>query len=53
MKKNNYFQKVFDQKLEVFTIGEFENNTPTIVLLHEGLGSLEMWKDIPERNHQL
>ena len=49
MKKNNYFQKVFDQKLEVSTIGEFENNTPTIVLLHEGLGSLEMWKDIPER----
>ena len=26
MKKNNYFQNVFDQKLEVLTIGEFENN---------------------------
>ena len=49
MKKNNYFQNVFDQQLEVLSIGEFENNTPTIVLLHEGLGSVEMWKDIPER----
>ena len=49
MKKNNYFQNVFDQQLEVLIIGEFANNTPTIVLLHEGLGSLEMWKDIPER----
>ena len=47
MKKNFYFQSVFDQDLEVITIGEFNNNTPTIVLLHEGLGSSEMWKDIP------
>ena len=49
MKIKNYFQNVFDHKLEVLAIGEFENNAPTIVLLHEGLGSLEMWKDIPER----
>ena len=49
MKKNNYFQNVFDQQLEVLLIGEFQNNTSTIVLLHEGLGSLEMWKDIPEK----
>ena len=49
MKKYNYFQNVFDQQLEVLSIGELENNAPTIVLLHEGLGSLEMWKDIPER----
>ena len=49
MKKQNYFQNVFDQQLEVLIIGEFENNTSTIVLLHEGLGSLEMWKDIPEK----
>ena len=48
MKKNFYFQSVFDQDLEVITIGEFINNTPTIVLLHEGLGSSEMWKDIPD-----
>ena len=48
MKKNFYFQSVFDQDLEVITIGEFNNNTPTIVLLHEGLGSSEMWKDIPD-----
>ena len=49
MKKHSYFQNVFDQQLEVLIIGEFENNTSTIVLLHEGLGSLEMWKDIPEK----
>ena len=26
MKKNFYFQSVFDQDLEVITIGEFNNN---------------------------
>lgn len=49
MKKNFYFQSVFDQELEVIIIGELKNNIPSIVLLHEGLGSSEMWKDIPER----
>ena len=48
MKKNNYFQNVFDQQLEVLVIGDLKKNTPTVVLLHEGLGSLEMWKGIPE-----
>ena len=48
MKKNFYFQNVFDQQLEVLVIGDLKKNTPTVVLLHEGLGSLEMWKDIPE-----
>ena len=48
MKKKFYFQSVFDQDLEVITIGEFTNNTPTIVLLHEGMGSSEMCKDIPD-----
>ena len=48
MKKKNYFQNVFDQQLEVLVIGDLKKNTPTVVLLHEGLGSLEMWKDIPE-----
>ena len=49
MKKKIYFQSVFDQELEVIIIGELKNNIPSIVLLHEGLGSSEMWKDIPER----
>ena len=48
MKKKIYFQNVFDQQLEVLVIGDLKKNTPTVVLLHEGLGSLEMWKDIPE-----
>ena len=48
MKKNFYFEEVFDKKLEVVTFGEFENNNPTIVLLHEGLGSVAMWKEIPQ-----
>ena len=49
MKKKIYFQNVFDQQLEVLVIGDLTKNTPTVVLLHEGLGSLEMWKDIPEK----
>ena len=47
MKKKIYFQNVFDQQLEVLVMGDLKKNTPTVVLLHEGLGSLAMWKDIP------
>ena len=39
MKKKIYFQNVFDQQLEVLVIGDLKKNTPTVVLLHEGLGS--------------
>ena len=48
MKKKFYFQNVFDQQLEVLVIGDLKKNTPTVILLHEGLGSLEMWKNVPE-----
>ena len=38
MKKNFYFQNVFDQQLEVLILGDLKSDNSTIVLLHEGLG---------------
>lgn len=35
--------------LECQWIGAARNDRPTMVFLHEGLGSLAMWKDFPER----
>lgn len=31
--------------------GRTDGNKPVLVLLHEGLGCLEMWRDFPERLH--
>ena len=47
MKKEFFFQKVFDQELEVEILGDLKSDNSTIVLLHEGLGSASMWKEIP------
>jgi pimeloyl-ACP methyl ester carboxylesterase len=35
--------------LEVAWVGATESPHPTVVFLHEGLGSAAMWKDFPER----
>ncbi|MEO6419903.1 MAG: alpha/beta hydrolase [Polyangiaceae bacterium] len=35
--------------LETRTIAGTIENSPTLVFLHEGLGSVEMWRDFPER----
>ncbi len=48
MKKQFYFEEVLDHQLEVVTFGDFKNDSTIVVLLHEGLGSVAMWKDIPE-----
>jgi pimeloyl-ACP methyl ester carboxylesterase len=37
------------RRLEVRRIGAPWNDTPTLVFLHEGLGSVALWKDFPDR----
>ncbi len=44
-----FFKTIFDYTLEFKVIGQLISDYPTIVLLHEGLGSLTMWKDLPEK----
>ena len=43
------FHRIFDHKLEVLRVKpvSFELSNPTILMLHEGLGSVTMWKDFP------
>ena len=36
-------------RLEYAWVGAERDGLPTIVMLHEGLGSLALWKDFPER----
>jgi pimeloyl-ACP methyl ester carboxylesterase len=40
---------VGNHKLEYEWIGPSPDRAPTIVFLHEGLGSVAMWRDFPER----
>ena len=35
--------------LEYRTFGNRDSHLPTVVLLHEGLGCIDMWKDFPEK----
>jgi pimeloyl-ACP methyl ester carboxylesterase len=37
------------KRLETAYLAGFREHAPTIVLLHEGLGSIALWKDFPER----
>ncbi len=37
------------KRLETLWIERAEENRPTIVMLHEGLGSVALWKDFPQR----
>ena len=37
------------KKLETLLIAARDANKPTIVMLHEGLGSIALWKDFPHR----
>lgn len=41
--------EVLGQHLEYHWIGPPPDEAPTIVFLHEGLGSLRLWRDFPER----
>jgi pimeloyl-ACP methyl ester carboxylesterase len=36
-------------RLEYAWYGDAQNNAPPIVMLHEGLGSLSLWKDFPQQ----
>lgn len=35
-------------RLKIRTLGAITPSTPTLVFLHEGLGSIDLWKDYPE-----
>ncbi|MDX1383251.1 MAG: alpha/beta hydrolase [Thermoanaerobaculia bacterium] len=37
------------RRLEVRRFGELRPDTPALVLLHEGLGCVALWKDFPDR----
>ena len=41
---------VDDQRLTTRTWGE---GKPSIVMLHDGLGSISQWRGLPERVHRL
>ena len=38
--------------LECLCIGPAPSEAPTIVMLHEGLGCISMWRDFPEKVHK-
>ncbi len=42
------FLKIKDKYIEFISFGDFSDGKPTLILLHEGLGSVSMWKEIPE-----
>jgi pimeloyl-ACP methyl ester carboxylesterase len=41
--------RVGDRTLETRWWGPGPDDAPTLVLLHEGLGCIELWRDVPER----
>ncbi len=43
------FIVIDDVHLEYHRIGNNTRNSPTLVFLHEGLGSVSMWKNFPEQ----
>ena len=43
------FLDLGDQRLEYRMAGPRPNEAPTLILLHEGLGSAGMWGDFPEK----
>jgi pimeloyl-ACP methyl ester carboxylesterase len=47
--KEEFFVRVQGRKLEVQRIAGAKSDAPTLVLLHEGLGSISLWRDFPVR----
>lgn len=45
------FIKVDGTQLEAKYLGDGDLDAPTIVMLHEGLGCVDLWKDFPEKLH--
>jgi pimeloyl-ACP methyl ester carboxylesterase len=46
------FVSVLGHRLEIQTIGDASADAPTLVFLHEGLGSISMWRDFPHQAAQ-
>jgi len=44
---DSFFMAVRGRKLEVQRIPSDRNDRPTLVFLHEGLGSVSLWRDFP------
>ena len=40
---------IFDNEIKVRSYINTNINSPTVILLHEGLGSVSMWRDIPNK----
>jgi pimeloyl-ACP methyl ester carboxylesterase len=47
LETQSFFLSVQGHKLEVQRIAGAQEHSPTIVFLHEGLGSISMWRDFP------
>ena len=48
MKIKSSFLNIDNKQLEYLTYGNFSDNSPVLILLHEGLGSVAMWRQIPQ-----
>ena len=49
MTKANYqFIEVLGKRLETYWYGPNPGEAPTLIFLHEGLGSAELWRDFPQ-----
>ncbi len=46
------FLDIEEKQIEYITLGNFSNNSPVLILLHEGLGSIAMWRNIPKLLHE-
>tara|TARA_Y100001970_G_scaffold258429_1_gene338299 strand:+ start:16640 stop:17410 length:771 start_codon:yes stop_codon:yes gene_type:complete len=44
------FVKVVEEQIAVKTLGAL-GDRPTVVMLHEGLGSITQWRDLPDKIH--
>ena len=44
-----FSKKILDHSIEFKIIGDLNSDKLTVILLHEGLGSVSMWKNIPEK----
>ena len=40
---------VAGKRLETAYVGDGDLSAPTLVMLHEGLGCVGMWKDFPQK----
>ncbi len=41
--------RIGDAMLEAYTVGPPPGQAPTLVLLHEGLGCVDLWRDFPQQ----